>query len=315
MRVTLQGNGNLIAPQTFSLFAQGSGTRYEPYSIAFVANSEITTVTFTDTSPATNNTDLLLDNVQLTVNGFPEIAVEQPTGTGLSDGGSTVDFGSVVVADDNSHTFTIRNVGAANLTGLGITVNGADPAEFTITATPIAPVAPAGTTTFTVKFTPTAEGERTAALHIVSNDTDENPFDIALTGTAITNLEAWRLQHFGSEDNSGDGSDANDFDFDGLSNLLEFATGNDPAQSSPMPGVLSLNGNTIEFVYVRAKAAINDGFTFSVEWNDDLTAPNWSSVGVSEEILSEDSTLQQVKASVSSGSATRRFLRLNVTRP
>ena len=82
-----------------------------------------------------------------------------------------------------------------------------------------------------------------------------------------------------------------------------------------MPGVLSLNGNTIEFVYSASKAAINDGLTFNVEWSDDLTSPNWSSADVSEEILSEDGTLQQVKASVSAGSGTRRFLHLKVTPP
>ena len=253
--------------------------------------------------------------ISITVNGVPEIAVEQPPGTSLIDGVSTVDFGDVSISEDNSHTFTIKNLGGLDLTGLGITVDGANADEFTITAAPTAPVVPGGSTTFTVKFTPTALDQRTAALHIVSNDADENPFDIALTGTGITHLEAWRLQHFGSMDNSGDAADANDPDFDGLSNLMEFATGNDPEQSSPMPGIPSLNGNTIEFVYTRSKAAINDGFTFNVEWSDDLTSPNWSSAGVSEEILSEDSTLQHVKASVSAGNGTRRFLHLKVTSP
>ena len=48
------------------------------------------------------------------------MAVEQPPGTGLVDGGSTVDFGGVTADANNSHTFTIRNLGAADLTGLGI---------------------------------------------------------------------------------------------------------------------------------------------------------------------------------------------------
>jgi lysophospholipase L1-like esterase len=253
--------------------------------------------------------------ISITVNGVPEIAVEQPTGTGLTDGGSTIDFGNVAVDGNNSHTFTIKNLGAANLTGLTITLNGANSAEFTITAPPTAPVAPGGSTTFTVKFSPAALGARAAALHIASNDADENPFDISLTGTGITNLEAWRLQYFGSIDNSGDGADGDDFDLDGLSNLLEFATGNDPKQSSQMPGTLSLNGDTIEFVYTRAKAAINDGLTFNVEWSDDLTSPNWNTVGVSEVIVSEDSTLQQVKATIPVGTSTRRFVRLKVNRP
>ena len=200
--------------------------------------------------------------ISIAVNGVPEIAVEQPAGSDLIDGESTVDFGSVSIDGDNSHTFTIRNLGTADLTGLGITIDGANAGDFTITASPTAPVTPGGSTTFTVKFSPTVLDACSAALHIVSNDADENPFDIALTGTGITNLQAWRLQHFGSIDNSGQGADVNDPDFDGLSNLLEFATGSDPEQSSPMPGEITLNGSTIEFVYTRAVAAINDGFTF-----------------------------------------------------
>ena len=184
--------------------------------------------------------------ISITVNGVPEIAVEQPAGTGLIDGGSTVDFGSVAVDADNSHTFTIRNLGAADLTGLGITVDGVNATEFTITATPTAPVVPGGSTTFTIKFTPIAHGARTAALHIASNDADENPFDITLTGMGITNLEAWRIHYFGNPDNSGDGADTNDFDSDGLPNLLEFATGTDPTQSNTGPGELVLTSDTLD---------------------------------------------------------------------
>ena len=253
--------------------------------------------------------------VHVTANNGAEIAVEQPAGNDLIDGASTVDFGDVVVDDNNSHTFTIRNLGSVNLTGLGITVNGPNSGEFAITATPTAPVAPGGSTMFTVKFTPTVPGARTAALHIASNDANENPFDIALTGMGITHLQAWRLQYFGSIDNSGPGADENDFDFDSLSNLLEFATGSNPTQSNPMPGTLHLNGNMIEFFYTRAKAAIADGITFNVEWSDDLSSPNWSSVGVTEQIISDDGTLQNVKASVSNGNGTRRFLHLEVISP
>ena len=253
--------------------------------------------------------------VSITINGVPEIAVEQPAGSDLIDGVSTVDFGNVSISGDNSHTFTIRNLGTADLTGLGITIDGTNAGDFTITASPTAPVVPGGSTTFTVKFSPTVLDTCSAVLHITSNDADENPFDIALTGTGITNLEAWRLQYFGSIDNSGPGADDNDPDFDGLSNLMEFATGSNPEQSNSMPGVISLNGGTIEFVYARTVAAINDGFTFNVEWSDDLTSPNWNTVGVTEEILSDDGTLQQVKASVAAGNGTRRFLHLNVIRP
>lgn len=44
-------------------------------------------------------------------------------------------------------------------------------------------LAPRSSTTFTVQFVPTGTGARTATLHILSDDSDENPFDITLNGT------------------------------------------------------------------------------------------------------------------------------------
>ena len=115
----------------------------------------------------------------------PEIAVEQPAGTDIADGGSK-DFGSVNVGTNFSLGFTIKNAGNADLTGLAITKDGTDQAMFTVTANPTAPVTgPNGSTTFTVRFAPTSAGTKTAAIHIANNDPDENPYDINLTGTGV----------------------------------------------------------------------------------------------------------------------------------
>jgi hypothetical protein len=113
------------------------------------------------------------------------ITVEQPAGTTIADGG-TKDFGSVLTGSNTSLTFTIRNTGDADLTGLGITKDAGPTAnDFSITAIPSAPVAAGGSTTFTVQFTPSGSGSRTATIHIANNDpgTNKNPYDITLTGT------------------------------------------------------------------------------------------------------------------------------------
>ncbi|MEO8351818.1 MAG: hypothetical protein ABI680_08800, partial [Chthoniobacteraceae bacterium] len=76
----------------------------------------------------------------------PEIAVEQPAGNDLANGAS-VTF-PVLLGANASRTFTIRNPGSADLTGLGITIDGPDAAMFTVTASPVAPVSwPDGSTT------------------------------------------------------------------------------------------------------------------------------------------------------------------------
>ena len=112
----------------------------------------------------------------------PEIEVEQPAGTDLADGGSR-SFGNVSVGSSGSLGFTILNSGTASLTGLNITIDGPDAADFSITASPSAPLAPSGSTTFTAAFTPSGLGAKTAVLHIASNDDDEASYDITLTGT------------------------------------------------------------------------------------------------------------------------------------
>jgi hypothetical protein len=131
-----------------------------------------------------NPFDITLTGTGTTVTA-PEIAVEQPLGTDIVDGVGSRNFGSVLVGTNTSLIFTIRNVGGANLTGLGITIDGANANQFSVTANPTAPVAPGGSTTFTVRFAPTSTGLKTAALHIANNDSNENPFDITLTGTGV----------------------------------------------------------------------------------------------------------------------------------
>lgn len=117
----------------------------------------------------------------------PEIEVvaevDESFATGIANNG-TKNFGSLAVGSNSALTFKIKNTGSANLTGLGITKSGSHQGDFTITSSPVSPVTgPTGTTSFSVRFAPSAAGTRTAAIHIANNDSDENPFNINLTGT------------------------------------------------------------------------------------------------------------------------------------
>jgi hypothetical protein len=130
-----------------------------------------------------------------------------------------------------------------------------------------------------------------------------------------TYSQAWRVQYFGSPDNTGDGADMNDFDHDGLANLLELGTHSDPTGGNGFPGAIVRNGATLEFTYSRSIGALDEGILFNVEWVDDLSLLNWSSSGVSEMIVSDDGTIQVVKASVPDGNVGHRYLHLKITRP
>jgi uncharacterized cupredoxin-like copper-binding protein len=135
-------------------------------------------------------------NITVPPGGFnPEIAVQQPYGTGLSDGTATVDFPDTIVGKSSvAKKFTIKNIGSADLTGLALSKTGANPLNYQISGPAETTLAPGKSTSFTVTFSPTAKGERVAAVHIASNDADENPFDINLTGTALAPAPEIRVE-------------------------------------------------------------------------------------------------------------------------
>lgn len=128
--------------------------------------------------------------VSITVNGppaSPEIVMEQPLGTSLTDGADTRGFGNAVMGSTGIlKTFTIRNNGTAGLSGLAVSKDGPHAADFTIGPLPKTSLAVGESTSFPVTFQPGAKGARTAAIHIASNDPDENPFDVNLTGVGLT---------------------------------------------------------------------------------------------------------------------------------
>ena len=139
--------------------------------------------TNTSGPPANSNTA----TITVTPPPAPEIVVEEPSGTPLTTG-ETRDFGNGLVGTTSSaKTFVIRNLGNATLQNLAATLGGSHPGDFALNPSILpANIAASGNTSFTVTFTPTATGTRTATLTIASNDADENPTTITLTGQGVT---------------------------------------------------------------------------------------------------------------------------------
>jgi uncharacterized delta-60 repeat protein len=81
-------------------------------------------------------------------------------------------------------TFTIYNQGSQDLIVPSITVTGDHAAEFVLdTVGTVNKVAAGASTELRVRFTPAALGVRNAQLRIASNDANENPVELGLTGT------------------------------------------------------------------------------------------------------------------------------------
>ena len=122
-----------------------------------------------------------------------------------------------------------------------------------------------------------------------------------------TALETWRLTHFGDVADAGDGADLNDYDHDGIVNLLEFAFGLDPKQNSAgqLPQVQRVGGN---YVMTFTQPVGVGGITYGAEWSPSLLPGSWTAIP-------DAPSGNQHTFSIPADSAPRRFMRLKVTRP
>ena len=117
---------------------------------------------------------------------IPEIDVQRPAGTSIADGG-TDNVGNQAVGTVNL-TYTIDNTaGTAQLDVTNVTAsNYVNSSGFAVgTALPLN-VAAGGTATLDVSFNVDAAGAFSLDMDIANNDADENPYDIAITGTGTT---------------------------------------------------------------------------------------------------------------------------------
>ncbi len=128
----------------------------------------------------------------------------------------------------------------------------------------------------------------------------------------LTQLETWRERYFGSSENQGMAADSADADGDGETNLLEFATGQDPMGQSQTRTPMKLRDGELEFRYSRSKAAVADGVSFLVEWSGSLLDHSWTALGVLETLESEDQELEHILATLPRGEEEKRFVHLRV---
>ncbi|GEM_PF-1809369 len=173
-------------------------------TFAYVANGGSNNVSVIDvasnTVVATIPVGSFPVNIAITPASVPEIDI-QGNNVSIADGDATpsaadhTDFGSADISTGSvDRIFTIANLGNLNLNLTGsprVQITGANAADFSVTVQPASPVAPSGSTTFTVQFDPSAVGVRSATISIANDDADENPYNFAIQGTGMTTAKAF----------------------------------------------------------------------------------------------------------------------------
>lgn len=114
----------------------------------------------------------------------PEITVRDGLTPILTN--AEVELGNVIQGDFVERTFTIQNIGAADLTDLAVTIpNTSAAAAFSQIAFVAPTLATNIASTFTIRFRPSLLGAHAITIAVGSNDADENPFNIRLRGMCI----------------------------------------------------------------------------------------------------------------------------------
>ncbi|MCW1915690.1 hypothetical protein OJ996_19040 [Luteolibacter sp. GHJ8] len=120
-------------------------------------------------------------------------------------------------------------------------------------------------------------------------------------------LEGWRQALFGSAANSGEGADENDYEKDGIANILEFAFGLDPKQNSL--GKLPVAARVGDQFTIRfTPPAGLTGILYGAEWSSSLQPDSWVP-------LVNTGEAPEHVFSVPVSGRSQLFLRLKVTTP
>jgi len=133
---------------------------------------------------------------------------------------------------------------------------------------------------------------------------------VSINEPSLTSV-GWRQQYFQTTNNSGNAADLADPDGDRLANLLEYALSKDPNKPTGSWAITGVSGNNLTFTYSRRKSALAE-VAFACEWSVSPTGP-WSGTGVTEQILSDDGSMQSVRAQVAAGSSAKLFFKLKAT--
>ncbi len=147
---------------------------------------------------------------------------------------------------------------------------------------------------------------------------------------AQTAIEVWRVQNFGTIANTGGTANTGDNDGDGISNIVEFAFGMNPAANST--GTFTISGNVLTQTgmpaanvetlpgvvnytarFVRRKTHASDGLIYTPQFSADLTT--WQDSTATPTVVASDANhdVVQVTYPFFIGGKKARFFRIAVS--
>lgn len=284
------GSVNLAATSsigTISWFAAATGGAALGTGNSFATPDITSSTTFYIEATSAGCTSAPRVGVLATVNA-PEIAVSG-NGFNIADEDTTPDvsdftnLGTSNVSIPLTRSYTIQNIGNLPLNIGTFTIAGVNMADFVLVTTPAATLAAGASTTFSIRFTPSAVGVRNATVSFVTNDADENPFNFYIRGTGGTGVNPEiRLEGNGQviEDGDSGATTADWTDFGNVTignNLVRTFTirntGTGPLTLTDNPNYVVLTGSPYFTIISQPSGTIAAGgtTTFQVRFTPSAT--------------------------------------------
>lgn len=171
----------------FSIISQPDAEVEPGATTTFTVRFHLTAADAKTASISFENNDGNENPYDITFNGsggYPEINLKQDA-TNIANGGS-YDYGDVNAGSNSDVIFTIENTGTALLIlTTPLTLGGANADQFSITVQPDSEINLSSSSTFTVRFSPTTQGSKTATIDITNNDSDEDTYNLTLIGVDV----------------------------------------------------------------------------------------------------------------------------------
>ncbi len=238
---------------------------------------------------------------EISIKGNNVDIVDGDTSPSVTD---DTDFGSLNAQIDTSiHSFKIFNGNGATLTLNGtpkIVVSGTNAADFTVVVQPSATVASNDSTSFEIRFIPSAEGLRAASISLSNTDSDENPFNFSIRGFGL----ASEIRVEGNGNVIGDGDNtprASDFSDFGAEDILTgsqsqiftiFNSGNaDLVLSNPANYVDIVGNHAADFtvsVVPTSPVATNNSTSFTITFDPEVEGLRQATVSIANNDLDEN---------------------------
>ena len=287
---------NTTAPgATTASFAppQAYATGQEPFSVVAAdvngdGKPDLITANATDGNVSVLlNTQYLASVTPSSVTGTIHYAITVPA---VSLSSTSLAFGNQPMGSTSAvSSVTLTNSGTANLTSIGLSVSGTNPGDFSQTNNCPTSLAPNGSCSINVQFTPGALGTRSATLNISSNAAS-SPNTVSLSGTG-TDVAA-------TANNGGVSTTADQAVSGGLSATIAYTgqTLSYSVVSAPAHGNVSItNASTGAFTYTPTNGyAGADTFTFQAI----------DGAGTASNAATESVTVNDVAATANAGTAT-----------